>query len=337
MAWYNQKGNVGDTVLSSRVRLARNLEGYPFDPYLSQEKAEKIIQTVAPLFEKGGFERIDFTKIPPTQAGVLLEKHYVSRDFVSKKTPHTLMLSESMGLAVMLCEEDHVRIQSILPGLSLDEAFRNACAVDDFLSSEVKIAYSDTLGYLTHCPTNLGTAMRASVMMFLPALTMAGRIDALANKLSKIGLTMRGFYGEGTRAEGSLYQISNQITLGITEEEILQKLTDTVKQITESEQELRALITPEKNPKIVDKVYRAEGILKHAYLLSSEELLHYYSDVRLGVALGMVKGLDYPTLDTLLIEMMPYHLVYHEESADINERKRDLLRAERVKETLAQI
>ncbi|MBO5305181.1 MAG: ATP--guanido phosphotransferase, partial [Clostridia bacterium] len=237
MAWYDQSGNNKDTVLSSRIRLARNLEEYPFEPYLSGEQATEIINSVAPLFEKGGFERLDFMDIDPMKAGMLLEKHYVSRDFLNKKSPHTLMLSESMGIAVMLCEEDHLRIQSILPGLSLDEAFRNACAVDDFLSGEVKIAYSEDLGYLTHCPTNLGTAMRASVMMFLPALTMAGKIDSLASRLSKIGLTMRGFYGEGTRAEGALYQISNQITLGITEEDILQKLTDAVKQITESEHE----------------------------------------------------------------------------------------------------
>jgi len=335
MAWYDQAGNRSDIVLSSRVRLARNLEGYPFDPYLSAEKADEIIQKIAPLFEKGGFERLDFTKIPPATAGMLLEKHYVSRDFVSKKTPHTLMLNESMGLAVMLCEEDHVRIQSILSGLSLDEAFRNACAVDDFLSGEARIAYSDTLGYLTHCPTNLGTAMRASVMMFLPALTMAGRIDSLASNLSKIGLTMRGFYGEGTRAQGTLYQISNQITLGLTEEDILSKLSEAVKQITESEQELRGLITPEKNPQIVDKIGRAEGILRHAYLLSSEELLSYYSDVRLGIALGLVENMDYQTLDTLLIEMMPYNLTYSEQATDTTERARDLLRAKRVRETLS--
>lgn len=335
MAWYNKAGNNSDTVLSSRVRFARNLKGYPFDSRLSAEQATEIIDKVGGLFEKGGFERIDFTKLSPLEAGVFLEKHYVSRDFVSKKTPHTLMLNESMGLAVMLCEEDHMRIQSILPGLSLDEAFRNACAVDDFLTDELQIAYSDTLGYLTHCPTNLGTAMRASVMMFLPALTMAGRIDALASKLSKIGLTVRGFYGEGTGAQGALYQISNQITLGVTEEDTLRKLSEAVTQITESEQELRALITPEKNPQIVDRICRAEGILRHAYMLSSDEFLTYYSDVRLGIALGLVNSLDYQALDTLLIEMMPYSLAFSEKESAMSERARDLLRAKRVKEALA--
>ncbi len=335
MAWYNKTGNNSDTVLSSRVRFARNLKGYPFDSRLSTEQAAEIINKVGGLFEKGGFDRIDFTEISPLEAGVFLEKHYVSRDFVSKKTPHTLMLNESMGLAVMLCEEDHMRIQSILPGLSLDEAFRNACAVDDFLNGELQIAYSDTLGYLTHCPTNLGTAMRASVMMFLPALTMAGRIEPLASRLSKIGLTVRGFYGEGTGAQGALYQISNQVTLGITEEDTLRKLSEAVKQINESEQELRALITPEKNPQIVDRICRAEGILRHAYMLSSNEFLTYYSDVRLGISLGLVNTLDYQALDTLLIEMMPYNLAFSEKESTMSERTRDQLRAKRVKEALA--
>lgn len=332
MAWYHKMGTAHETVLSSRVRLARNLEGYPFDSRLSEAQAAEIIEKVGDLFVKGNFERIDFAALTKNQASVFLEKHYVSPEFINKRTPHALMLNEQMGLAIMLCEEDHVRIQSILPGLSLDEAFKNACLADDFLDGEFPIAFHDELGYLTHCPTNLGTAMRASVMMFLPALTMAGRIDALARNLSKIGLTMRGFYGEGTAAEGSLYQISNQVTLGITEEEAIQKLSEAVRQIHESELELRALITPEKNPRIIDRICRAEGTLRHAYLLSSKEFLTHYSDVRLGIALGIVNGIDAQALDTLLIEMMPCHLLEREKTT--NERERDLLRAKCIKETL---
>ena len=334
MAWYNNQENKNDVVLSSRVRLARNLEGYPFASRLGDEEAREIIEKVGGLLEKGGFASIDFTDISPVRAGMLWEKHYVSHDFVNKKGPHTLMLNESMGLAVMLCEEDHIRIQSILGGLALDKAYQNACAADDYLSGELPIAYHQELGFLTHCPTNLGTAMRASVMMFLPALTMAGRIGTLANHLSKIGLTMRGFYGEGTGAQGALYQISNQITLGITEEDMLRKLSDAVRQIVESEHELRALITPEKNPKTVDRICRAEGVLRHAYLLSSDEFLTHYADVRLGVALGLLSGIDLSTLDTLLIEMMPYNLAHRENKTALGEKERDLLRAKYIKEML---
>ncbi len=334
MAWYNKEGKNNDTVLSSRVRFARNLEGYPFDSRLDSEKAAEIINKVGDLLEKNGFEKIDFTSLTQYEAGSLCEKHYVSREFVSKKTPHTLMLNEACGLAIMLCEEDHIRIQCILSGLALDEAYKSACAVDDLIDGKFPIAYSDELGYLTHCPTNLGTAMRASVMMFLPALTMAGRIGALSNRLSKIGLTIRGFYGEGTDAKGCIYQISNQITLGITEEDTLRKLSDTVKQITENEHELRALITPEKNPQIVDRICRAEGILRHAYMLSSGEFLSYYSDARLGLALGMIKNIDYQTLDSLLVEMMPCSLAVSEKTFTMSESERDRLRASRVKASL---
>ena len=334
MAWYNKSDKTDNIVLSSRVRLARNLDGYPFDGRLREEKAREIVDKVGGLLETSGFERIDFSEISPAEAGALYEKHYVSREFVNKKTPHALMLNETCGLAVMLCEEDHVRIQCILGGFALDEAFRNACAVDDRIDRELPIAYSESLGYLTHCPTNLGTAMRASVMMFLPALTMAGHIPALSTRLSKIGLTVRGFFGEGTEAKGCLYQISNQITLGITEEESLKKLSEAVKQITESEHELRALITPEKNPQIVDRICRAEGILRHAYLLSSDEFLAHYADVRLGVALGIVSSITYGALDGLLFEVMPNSLALSVHKASLGEHERDRLRAQRVKDAL---
>lgn len=334
MAWYNKSDKTSDVVLSSRVRLARNLEGYPFGARLSREGADEILQKVGGLLETDGFERLDFSTVSPTEAGALYEKHYVSREFLNKKTPHALMLNEPCGLAVMLCEEDHIRIQSILSGLSLDEAYKNARAIDEHIEEKLPIAYDENLGYLTHCPTNLGTAMRASVMMFLPALTMAGRIQALAARLSKIGLTVRGFYGEGTEAKGCLYQISNQITLGVTEEESLKKLTEAVKQITDSENELRELITPEKNPKIFDRICRAEGILRHAYLLSSDEFLSHYADVRLGVALGIVEGVSYSTLDTLLFEVMPLSLALSEGKATLGEGERDRLRAKRVKDAL---
>ena len=334
MAWYNRSDKTSDVVLSSRVRLARNLEGYPFGTRLSDEGAKDILQKVSDLLEKDGFQNLNFASISPTEAGALYEKHYVSREFLSKKTPHALMLNEPCGLAVMLCEEDHIRIQCLLGGLALDEAYQNARAIDEHIEDKLPIAYDETLGYLTHCPTNLGTAMRASVMMFLPALTMSGRISTLASRLSKIGLTVRGFYGEGTEAKGALYQISNQITLGVTEEESLKKLTDTVAQIAESEHELRALITPEKNPKIVDRICRAEGVLRHAYLLSSEEFLAHYADVRLGVAIGIVEGINYSTLDTLLFEVMPMNLALSEGKSSLGENERDRLRAKRVKDAL---
>ena len=334
MAWYNTNGKELDTVLSTRIRFARNLAGYPFGGRLTDEKANEIIDKVGSLLAQNGFEKIDFATLPATNAMSYVEKHYVSREFADKKTPHALMMNEPCGYAVMLCEEDHLRMQCILPGSALEEAYASLCKLDDLIDEHFEIAYDEKLGYLTHCPTNLGTGMRASVMMFLPALTMAGKIGDLATQLSKIGLTMRGLYGEGTAAEGSLYQISNQITLGLTEEATLAKLSDVIRQISDSEHALRKLITEDKNPAIIDRICRAEGTLRHASMLSSKEFISLFSDVRLGISLGIIKDIDLEALDSLFIEVMPATLVLSADNPPKSQKDRDILRAARIKERL---
>ena len=335
MTWFNDIGKECETVLSSRIRFARNLTGYPFGARLSPEKANEIIDKVAPVLENGGFNKIDFTKIGSAEALSYVEKHYVSREFAEKRSPHALMLNEPCGYAVMLCEEDHLRMQCILPGLALDEAYSSLCRLDDLIDQSFDVAYDEELGYLTHCPTNLGTGMRASVMMFLPALTMAGRINGLATQLSKIGLTMRGLYGEGTASQGSIYQISNQITLGITEESSIKKLEDVIKQITESEKSLRKLINEEKNPKLIDRICRAEGTLRHAFMLTSNEFISLFADVRLGIDLGIIDNISLKTLGELFIEVMPATLALSEKEPPKSEKDRDILRARRIKSRLS--
>lgn len=332
MAWYNTVGKESDIILSSRVRFARNLSGFPFGSRLKDEQAQEIIQKVSDLLSVNGFEKKEFAS--SLEALTYVEKHYISREFAEKRSAHALLTNEPCGYAVMICEEDHLRMQCILPGLALDEAYASLCKLDDLIDQHFDVAFDEHLGYLTHCPTNLGTGMRASVMMFLPALTMSGRIGALASQLSKIGLTMRGLYGEGTAAEGNLYQVSNQITLGITEEDTLKKLSDVIRQITESERSLRKLINEEQNPDLVDRICRAEGTLRHAFLLSSSEFISLYADVRLGISLGIVDGLDYERLDTLFVDVMPASLILSDPSAAKNEKARDILRAKRIKEVL---
>ena len=334
MIWYNEIGNESRTVISSRIRFARNLSEYPFVSKLSPEKATEIIDKVSPILENGGFTKIDFHGISKAEALSYVEKHYASREFAEKTSPHALMLNEQCGYAVMLCEEDHLRMQCILPGLALDEAYSALCKLDDLIDESFDIAYDEALGYLTHCPTNLGTGMRASVMMFLPALSMTGRISGLADQLSKIGLTMRGLYGEGTASEGSLYQISNQITLGISEEDSIKKLGDVIKQIEESELSIREHITAEKNPALIDRICRAEGTLRHAYMLSSKEFISLYSDVMLGIDLGIITEIDRKTLGRLFIEVMPATLILSEKEPPKSRKERDLLRAKRIKEAI---
>ena len=244
------------------------------------------------------------------------------------------LLQESGGLAVMVCEEDHLRIQSILPGLALEEAYKNASRVEKRLDEEFDFAYSQKLGYLTHCPTNLGTGMRASVMMFLPALTKGGYMNSLASQLSKIGLTVRGLFGEGSGSAGCMYQISNQITLGISEEDSLKKLSDAITQITESERKARKSISGEALERLTDTVMRAEGLLKYAYRMSSSEFIKLFSEVRFGITLGIITDISYEQLGTLLVEAMPATLTLSSETAPKNETARDRLRAQKIQSIL---
>ncbi|MBQ8432344.1 MAG: ATP--guanido phosphotransferase [Clostridia bacterium] len=331
MAWYNTAGKHADTVISTRVRLARNLNGYPFASKLDAAGANEIIEKVSAPLESAGFRKIHFSDLSPVMATSYVERHYVSPEFATKESPHALLLQEPLGIAVMVCEEDHLRIQSILPGLALEEAYKNAQQTEKRLDEDFDFAYSEELGYLTHCPTNLGTGMRASVMMFLPALTRGGYMDSLAAQLSKIGLAVRGLFGEGSGAAGCMYQISNQITLGITEEDTLKKLKEAVKQITEKEHYARKSIQGEARDRLTDRILRSEGLLKHAFLMSSSEFIKLYADVRFGIALGIVQDVSYEQLGSLLVETMPATLTLSSESTPKTETARDKLRAQRIK------
>lgn len=334
MAWYNTTGPLADTVISSRVRLARNIKGYPFPSRLDANNANEIIEKISAPLESAGFRRINFSDISPVMATSYVERHYVSPEFATMETPHTLLLQESGGIAVMLCEEDHLRIQSILSGLSLEECYKNASSIEKKLDTDFDFAYSDSLGYLTHCPTNLGTGMRASVMMFLPALSRGGYIPSLAAQLAKLGLAMRGLFGEGSGSAGCMYQISNQITLGVSENEILSKLTEAVKQISESELQARKNIQEDALEALTDRVARSVGILKHAYMISTEEFIKLFCEVRLGISKGLVQGIGYEQLGTLLVEAMPATLTLSSESTPKGEAARDKLRAARIKTIL---
>ena len=334
MAWYNTMANAIDTVISTRIRLARNINGYPFSSRLDASAANEIIEKVSAPLESSGFRKINFSDLSPLMATSYVERHYVSPEFAGLESPHALLLQEQSGVAVMVCEEDHLRIQCIMPGLALDEAYKNASRAEKRLDEEFDFAYNDQLGYLTHCPTNLGTGMRASVMMFLPALTMGGYMDALANQLYKIGLTVRGLFGEGSGSAGSMYQISNQVTLGLTEEETLDKLRDAITQIIESEKKARDAITGDVRDRLTDRILRAEGTLRFAHMLSSSEFIKLFSDVRFGIALGLITDITYEQLGTLLVEAMPATLTLSSESTPKNEISRDKLRAQKVKAVL---
>lgn len=332
--WCTDGAASSDVVVSTRVRLARNLKDYPFALRLDEASANELIEKVRAVPEMSTYSYTDFTKLSPIYAAALAERHIVSPEFAKKTSPHGLLAKPEEGMYIMLCEEDHIRIQCVLAGLELEKAYGAAAEAESAMDRSLSLAYSDRFGYLTHCPTNLGTGMRASVMLFLPALGAAGEIRALQNQLAKFGLTVRGMSGEGSSADGCLYQISNQVTLGISEEETIRKLSGIVDSIVKRERELRGSVDGERLLRLRDSVRRSLGTLRYAELLETGELLELYSKVRLGSALGMTGELGCEAMDRLLFSSMAAGITAGSEKSSVTPLERDTLRAEKARCTV---
>ncbi len=331
--WYTIQGSDNDVVVSTRVRLARNLQNYPFDPLMTEDQAAQICSLAKEIYtEDDGWEYTDFGSLTPTERRAYAEKHLVSREFAESRYKGGLLSKNSVH--IMVLEEDHLRLQSIYPGFALEEAYRDVSDADELLDNRAQIAYNEKFGYLTHCPTNLGTGMRASVMLFLPACSKAHLIRGFEEQLGKIGLTIRGMTGEGSKAEGRLFQISNQITLGVTEEETIHKLSGIVEQIVKQERELRGILCKGKRDEnlVRNQVRRAYGTLLYATLLQTEEMVRLYEDIRLGAALGMIENLNPIRADEMLFSCMPNTLMANGECKTPEER--DEVRANRARAIL---
>jgi len=302
-------GTECDAVLSSRVRLARNLAEFPFPARLNPAGQKKVIEKVnEAIGQIGAYEFIDFASLSPTETGALMEKRVVSLDFVKSPAERELIADVENGLYVMVNEEDHLRIQSIRPGFSIYEAYEEANKFDNLADGRMEYAYNEDFGYLTQCPTNLGTGLRVSVMLHLPALTITRKLQAITAELSKIGLTIRGFYGEGTEVGGDLYQISNSVTLGISEEQTLEKIKSVTGKLIELERGGRAELMKSSPDILKDKIKRAYGTMENAHMIGSPEFLSLYSLIRLGIGEGIIEDIDCKTLDTLLVGAMPANL-----------------------------
>ena len=331
--WYIEKGDQGDVVISTRIRLARNLREEPFPIKLDvqgKNRVNALIRSAVFENDQNDFSFIDMKDLTRLQAVSLAERHLISPEFAGKKEGSALILSKDESVSIMLCEEDHIRLQVMKAGLDLEGAYDIADKLDSMLDARLHFAFDERIGYLTQCPTNLGTAMRASVMLHLPALTRCGQMTRLANTVSKLGLTVRGAYGEGSQPKGDLYQISNQITLGITEETAIANLKSIVLQLVAQERAAAAELM--KNPAEEDKIFRALGVLRLARLLSSDEFMELISLVRLGVARSL---LDVPMekINELIVNMQPATLSVMHSDAD-GPAARDAVRARIVRETL---
>ena len=332
--WYLEKGDQGDVVISTRIRLARNLYDFPFPAKLDingKNKVNELIKGILFENDRKDFSYIEMKDLSRIQAVSLAESHLISPEFASKKDGSALVLSSDESVSIMLCEEDHIRLQVMKSGLALEEAYDIADKLDRMIDGKVKYAFDERIGYLTQCPTNLGTAMRASVMLHLPALTRCGQMTKLANTVSKLGLTIRGANGEGSQPVGDMYQISNQITLGITEETAIANLKSIVLQLVSQERAAAAELV--KKPAEEDKIFRALGILKNARLLSTNEFMELISIVRLGAAKGLVE-IPVEKINELTVSMQPATISASNPEA-ATPALRDAYRAKVVREALA--
>lgn len=333
--WFEKKGSDTDVVVSSRVRLARNVRDLPFPGRMNAQAAESLLDRVENGLSAAGtlhFSRQDFHRMDETHRGALMERHLVSRELENGKLPRGVFLSEDEGASIMVGEEDHLRIQIIGSGLCLRDCLEDAKRLDSLLDETLGFAFDEKLGYLTACPTNLGCGLRISVMLHLPAMTESGGIREVIRAADKVGLTVRGMYGEGTKALGSLYQISNALSLGFTEQELLERLENAVRSIIDSERKLRQRLSRENTAYLENRVYRALALLRSARMISSEEALSLLSDARLGA--GVVQGVDTDVIDRLLWEIGPCNVSLHDGTALTAER-RDMVRADIVRSAMA--
>lgn len=338
--WYEKAGSCGDVVVSTRVRLARNLKQYPFPARALASQREAVERQVKDALLSGNsilskkFRFIPLENTTQEEAVSLVERHIVSPEFIADRRGKAVLISADESISIMVNEEDHLRIQVLREGFSLKEAAETADRIDTLLSENLDFAFDPELGYLTQCPTNLGTGLRASVMLHLPGLTESGAMPRIASNLSKLGLTIRGTYGEGSKSIGALYQLSNQITLGLSENEAIENLRSITVQLMEEERKARAQMSEEIAWQ--DKIDRAAGVLKSARVLSSSEFMELLSYIRLGLSTGVLQGVTTQELNALMVNAQPATLMARA-GKQLDETQRDVLRADMAREVCAKI
>lgn len=335
--WMEHDGPCRDIVLTSRIRLARNLDGPAFPGWAKKEARVEIMNDLRPRVEslsvmKDCFSE-DLANFDNVKKQVLVEKHLISREQAAKSGGSAAVINRDQSISIMINEEDHLRMQSIRSGLDLTAAHAVLDALDTELEEQVKYAWDRKFGYLTACPTNLGTGMRASAMLHLPALVLSGQVNQVIKAVNKIGLAVRGLYGEGTEALSNLFQVSNQHTLGEKESEILARLDKVIRQIITHERNGRSKLLEDEPHKIRDHIGRAYAALRFSHIIESKEALTHLSMLRLGADLGVLPLDKTHLIDTLLVEIQPAHLQTTSQRK-LDAGQRDILRAETLRNRL---
>jgi protein arginine kinase len=335
--WLKGTGPNSEIVISSRIRLARNLAGVPFPHWANATQGAELLRLVAEavshsdMLKKTTFFKLE--QMDSVDKQFLVERHLMSIEHAQKTEEKALLIDDDEMISIMVNEEDHLRIQLMQSGFNLFEAWNIINRIDDQLSSTLHYAYLPDFGYLTACPTNTGTGMRGSVMLHLPALVMSRQIERVLAAIAKLSFTTRGLYGEGTQASGNFFQISNQVSLGHSENEIIENINGLIRQIIEQEAQAREVLLAKSREVLEDRINRSLGTLKSARIITSQETIELLSMVRLGSDLGMIKDIDRRTINELFITTLPAHL-QKLENKKLSSQERDLKRAELIRKKL---
>ena len=332
-SWYTTHAPEDDIAVSTRIRLARNLSGLPFPARMTPEQRRElnlkvknaVLQSNTPFAKS--LKYIDMADVPQTEIAAMVERHIISPEFAEENAERAIIISADESISIMIGEEDHVRIQVILGGLQLEKAYDTAEQLDSLLYNELHFAFDRSLGFLTECPTNLGTGLRASVMLHLPVTESNGEISSIAETVGKIGFTVRGMYGEGTKASASMYQVSNQITLGISEKNAIDNLKIITAQLIDKERKARNGLN---KIKLEDMCFRALGTLQNSRILSSKEMMDLLSRIKLGISMGIIKTAVLPI--KLFIEGQPNMLM--KKYGQLEPEERDIYRAAFIRDAL---
>jgi protein arginine kinase len=339
--WLSGDGPNRSVVVSSRVRLARNVANKPFPGWAKKAERIEVLKLVKEAVEalpemKDAFSE-NLEALSSLEKQILVERHLISREHAAKGVGSAVVMNAPQTLSFMVNEEDHLRMQAICCGLQLEKVFALITQADSELEPMLDFAFHPRLGYLTACPTNVGTGMRASAMLHLPALVLSEQMNKIINSVNKIGLAVRGLHGEGTEAMGNLFQVSNQTTLGESEETIIARLNKVIEQIIEHEHNARRLLLQRRPVMLLDQIGRAYGVLNHAQSIASKEALNLLSTIKLGVDLGLFPEAHRFPVDELFIETQPAHLQKGAHAQKMSAEERDTLRAALIRAKLKQV
>lgn len=337
--WMKDDGPDSDIVLSSRIRLARNIKEYTFPILATIDEAKLLVQHISSNLTKdeyntvGRLELLLMDDMKPNEKRVLVEKHLISPHLAEESKSGAVLLNDEESVSIMINEEDHLRIQCLFSGFQLSEGLVLASGIDDWIEEKLNYAFDEKRGYLTSCPTNVGTGLRASVMMHLPALVLTQQLNRILPAINQLGLVVRGIYGEGSEALGNLFQISNQITLGKTETDIVEDLRGVVMQLIQQERSARESLLQSSKIHLMDRVWRSYGILANSRIIESKEATQRLSDVRLGIDLGLIDGISSNILNELMILTQPGFLQQYAGEI-LSPEGRDIRRATLIRERL---